>query len=278
VNIQTFRGSDVTQVSLAAQLALGEDAMTVRTRIIRSKPTPMVEIVAAAAADVQRLRKRLEAKPILPPAVAERTKPLVLAMVGPTGAGKTTTLAKLAVHPGAFGGWKVGLLTFDTFRTGALEQLESYAAVTGMPLEVVYAKEEVAAAMARLAGCDVILIDTPGRSPKHAERNAAWIEMVRAASPDEVHLVLPASMRLDVALAALDAYESLGLTHVLLTKLDEVNEDAGVADAAVELRLPARWIADGQEIPLDLHPAVQRILGSLAGYTGAGMNALRIPA
>ncbi|MEX0912890.1 MAG: hypothetical protein WD737_10505 [Gemmatimonadota bacterium] len=278
MNIQTFKGSDIKKVSLAAQAALGEDAMIVRTRVIRSRNMPQVEVVAAAAGDVQRLRRRLEPRTLQSPAsAARRGRPLVLALAGPTGAGKTTTLAKLAVHPAAFGSWNVGVLTIDTFRTGAVDQLESYTSVTGIPLEVVYAQEEVEGALERLGACDLILVDSPGRSPRHPERNAVWMDLLRAIGPDEVHLVIPASIRLEAAVAALDAYDRLGVTHLLLTKLDEVFEDAGVADAAVDLRLPARWITDGQEIPLDLHAAVPRILSSLAGYTG-GTAALRIPA
>ncbi|MEX2584033.1 MAG: hypothetical protein WD766_12200 [Gemmatimonadota bacterium] len=278
MNIQTFRGSDIKRVSLSAQLALGEDAMIVRTRVVRSRAGTQVEVIAAAAGDVERLRRRLDPKPLTPPpAGARRSRPLVVALVGPTGAGKTTTLAKLAVNPAGFGAWRVGLLTIDTFRTGALEQLESYAAVAGIPLEIVYSVDEADAALDRLAGCDVVLVDSPGRSPRHPEHNTAWMELLGSIGPDEVHLVVPASMRLDAALGAFESYDALGITHLLLTKLDEVQDDIGVADAAVEFRLPTRWLTDGQEIPLDLHPAVQRILTSLASHTG-GLDTLPITA
>lgn len=277
MNIQTFRGRDIRRVTLAAEEALGADAMIVSTRVLRTQP-PQVEVVAAAAGDVERFRRRIEPTPLrAPSADARRGRPLVVALVGPTGAGKTTTLAKLAVHPGAFGGWRVGLLTIDTFRTGALEQLEGYARVMGLPLEVVYASDEVGPALERLASCDVVLVDSPGRSPKNPEQNQAWMELLTEIGPDEVHLVVPAPMRLDAAVAALDSYDALGITHLLLTKLDEVVEDAGVADAAVEMRLQTRWVTDGQEIPVDLHAAVPRLLASIAGYSGAAAP-LRVPA
>lgn len=279
MNIQTFHGRDIKRVTHAAEAALGADAMIVRTRVMRSGGAPQVEVVAVAAVDVQRLRRRLEPMPLQPPMPgAGRSRPLTVALVGPTGAGKTTTAAKLAVHQAAFGGWRVGLLTVDTFRTGAVEQLEAYAEVTGMPLEVVYGAAEVGDAMTRLVGCDVVLVDSPGRSPRHPGRNAGWMELIRATRPDEVHLVVPASMRLDAAAASLAAYEPLGVTHLLLTKLDEVFDDAGVADAAIEMGLPVRWVADGQEVPTDLHAAAPRILSALASYTGGGHRAMRIPA
>jgi flagellar biosynthesis protein FlhF len=270
MNIQTFKGADLKKVSLSAQMALGDDAMIIRTRVHRGRAGTRVEVVAAEAQEVERLRRRLEPKPLMPPVHGVGSaRPKVVALVGPTGAGKTTTLVKLAINPIAFGSWKVGLLTIDTFRTGAVDQLEAYAAVAGLPLEVVYRKEEAKAALDRLSHCDVVLVDSPGRSPRHEEHNATWMRLLEALSPDEVHLVIPASMRVEAAIGALASYTPLGVSHFLVTKLDEVAEDAGLADAAIELHLPARWVTDGQEIPVDLHAAVQRVLASLGGYSGA---------
>ena len=275
MNIQTFRGRDLKTVSIAAEDALGADAMIVSTRVLRTNPT-QVEVVAAPAVDIQRLRRRLEPLPLRPPPEGSN-RPRIVALVGPTGAGKTTTVAKLAVNPAAFGAWRVGLLTIDTFRTGALEQLDSYARVTGLPLEIVYSAEEVSGALERLSGCDVVLVDSPGRSPRHAAHNAAWMDLLREIGPDEVHLVIPAPLRLEVAVATLEAYEAIGVTHLLLTKLDEVIDDAGIADTAIEMRLKTRWVTDGQEVPADLHPAAPRVLGSLGSYTG-GAAPMRISA
>jgi flagellar biosynthesis protein FlhF len=276
MHVQSFRGRDLKTVLAAAEEALGVDAMILRTKMVRGR-SAMVEVVAAAGADVLRLKQRLESRLLQPPELNSRKRPLVLALVGPTGSGKTTTLAKLAVNSSAFGGWKVGFLTIDTFRTGAIEQLESYARVTRNPLEIVYTIDEVEGALERLSKCDVILVDSPGRSPKHAEHNSAWMNLLRALRPDEVHMVVPAGLRLDAALTALAAYETVGITHLLLSKLDEVHEDAGVAEAAIEMRLPTRWITDGQDVPADLHPAVKRILSSLGAYGNASVP-LRIPA
>src|SRR5690606_37650306 len=116
-----------------------------------------------------------------------------------TGAGKTTTLAKLATNPAAFGEWKVGVLTLDTYRAGALEQLMAFADAAGLPLEVAYEAAEVPGALKRLSRCDVVLVDTPGRSPRSVELNARWSSSLDALAPDEVHLVVPASLRPDLA-------------------------------------------------------------------------------
>src|SRR5688572_17599736 len=92
---------------------------------------------------------------------------LVIALVGPTGAGKTTTIAKLATHPSVFGERTVGLIGLDTYRIGAVDQLRTYAEIARLPFEIAYTVEDAERARQRLAKCDVILIDAPGRSPKN---------------------------------------------------------------------------------------------------------------
>ena len=266
MRLETFRGPDLARVFEAARQTLGEDVMIARTRVLRSGNSTTVEVVAAAAHEVEQLRRRLEPPaPSLPRAVGGRGRsgPFVIALVGPTGAGKTTTAAKLAVHPEAFGAHRVGLLTLDTFRVGALEQLQTYAEIASLPLEVVYTSADVPQALRRLSDCDVIVVDTPGRSPCHGKLNAQWAALLEHLSPDEVHLVLPANLRPDVATSLRDSFDRYCTTHMLLTKLDEVPGETGVAELAVQLGLPARWITDGQEVPADLRPAASRILTSL---------------
>ncbi len=273
MKVLTFRGADIRQLSRDAQQALGPEAMIVRTRVIGGR-VPGIEIVAVDAGEVETLRRRLDPGPLERGGANRR--PQVIALVGPTGAGKTTTLAKLAVSGSALAGQRAGVLTVDTFRAGAVDQLESYAEVAGFSLEVVYARDELEGAVERLStDCEVILVDTPGRSPRRPEQNEIWMGIVGALAPDEVHLVLPATLRLEVALAAQHAYA--GVTHLLPTKLDEVEEDAGLADLAVDLRMPARWVTDGQAIPGDLHPALPRILGALGGYSGVSRTRAEVP-
>jgi flagellar biosynthesis protein FlhF len=191
-------------------------------------------------------------------------KPYRIALVGPTGAGKTTTAAKLAVRRGMFGAARPGLLTLDTYRVGGMEQLATYAELADVPFEVVYDAAEIDAAMKRLATCDVIIIDTPGRSPAASELTDRWRTLLDALQPNEVHLVLPASIRADLAIDVGRAYASSrqhrGATHVLVSKLDEVPRESGVTDVALSLGLPTRWVTDGQDVPADLKPGVARLL------------------
>ena len=265
---ETFRGPDLARLMAAVRLSAGDDAMIVRTRAPHEVDGINYEVVVATAEAVERLRAR-----ITPPERLRLPEPgsgtFVIALVGPSGAGKTTTAAKLALHSAAFGDRRVGLLTLDTYRAAAVEQIHAYAEVAGLPLEVAYHAGEVQDAVGRLAGCDVIIIDTPGRAPR-GSLDLEWRLPFEALVPDEVHLVLPAGIRFDVAAAQRDAFAWTNLTHALFTKLDEVPGDSGIAELAERIGLPARWVTDGQDIPVDLRAATPRILGSLgAAHTGA---------
>jgi flagellar biosynthesis protein FlhF len=262
---ERFRGADLTRVADRARRRLGDDVMILHSRTVHDGGLPMIEVLAAPASVIDRVRERLEPTPF--PATMRRAdgRPYCIALVGPTGAGKTTTAAKLAVRRGLFGTARPGLLTIDTYRVGGMEQLATYADLADVPFEVVYDAREVAAAMKRLAGtCDVIIIDTPGRSPSSAELTQRWRSLLDAINPDEVHLVIPASLRPDLAIDLSHAYratrEHCGATHLLLSKLDEVPRNSGIADLALSLERPTRWITDGQDVPGDLKPGVRRLL------------------
>jgi flagellar biosynthesis protein FlhF len=188
-----------------------------------------------------------------------------MALVGPTGAGKTTTLAKLANHPAAFGGQRIGLVCLDTYRVGAVEQARIYAELSHMAFEVVYRADEVGKAMKRLADRDIILVDTAGRGPRQSADAAMTLDCLTALRPVETHLVMPAGVEPGLAQRWLMEFRRHPLTHLLITKLDEFPEP-GVLPALARLaQLPMRWCADGQEVPGDLHPAanwpVNRIFG-----------------
>ncbi len=263
MRLETFRARDLTSVARSAEAFFGDDAIVLHTRTVKDGGESMVEVVAAAAADVDAFRATLTPTHLPLPSTRSGKRPYVIALVGPTGAGKTTTIAKLASNVHAFGTWSVGMITLDTFRVAGLEQIATYAEIAGCPLEVAYDANDAAHAIAQLNSLDVILVDTPGRSPKSGAREEEWWPMLRAMRPDEIHLVVPAGLRLDVANTAWNTHAAMKPTHLLLSKLDDVPGDTGVADLAALLALPARWLTDGLDVPADLKPALQRILASL---------------
>lgn len=275
MRFETFHGTELRHVFDDARHALGDDALIIRSTITRDAGRTRVQVMAARAADVEALRLQLSpTPPSLPRDIGGRGRfgPFVIALVGPTGAGKSTTAAKLALHPGAFGEKRVGLLTLDTYRVGAIEQMQSFAEIADIPLEVVYDEREAIGALKRLDRCDVVIVDTPGRGPRAVDDSARWQAVLKPLAPDEVHLVVPATMRTDIAMALRADYAACGPTHLLISKADEAPEDGEVAALASALDLPSRWLTDGQVIPEDLHPAT-RLLATLGATGGAPRRA-----
>jgi flagellar biosynthesis protein FlhF len=263
MRLESFRARDLSSVARSAEALFGDEAVVLHTRTVRDGAEQVVEVVAASAADVDAFRAQLTPAHLPNPAARRGNRPYVVALVGPTGAGKTTTIAKLAANVHAFGTWRVGMITLDTFRVAGLEQIATYAEINRCPLEVAYDAADAARAIAQLNALDVILVDTPGRSPKAGARDEEWWPILRAMQPDEIHLVVPAGLRPDVAMNACNTHVALRPTHQLLTKLDDVPDDTGVADLAALLALPTRWLTDGLDVPADLKLAPQRILASL---------------
>ena len=264
---ERFRGRNIREAMLQVRQALGEDAMILATRSGRDGPGSWVEISAAPAQEVADYQRRLGG-PLPRPEERrdpERIGPLVLALVGPGGSGKSLTAVKMALSHHAFGRASVGFLTLDTYRVGAVDELQTYAEIAGIPLEVVYHRREVAPAYRRLRSHDAIIVDTPGRLPGSGGGSGPWEELLREIRPQETHLTLPSGVRPQVAAHLGQAYRPLGVTHVLPTKLDQVPQDRTLAELVEAVGLPARWITDGQEVPGDLRPAGGRILSALGG-------------
>lgn len=255
---------------------LGDDAIIVRSELKRDGGHTRVEVIAARSTDIERLRNRLSPpSPVLQKEIGGRGRfgPHVVALVGPTGAGKTTTAAKLALHPDAFGLNRVGLLTLDTFRVGAIEQMQVFAEIAELELEVVYDEREAISALKRLDHCDVVIVDTPGRGPRARDDSARWQSLLKPLSPDEVHLVVPATIRTDIAISLRDVYAACAPTHMIISKADEAPEDGGLAALAAALDLPSRWMTDGQGIPDDLS-AASRIITMMGSRTPSSNRAI----
>jgi flagellar biosynthesis protein FlhF len=179
-------------------------------------------------------------------------RPHVVALIGPTGVGKTTTIAKLAAAARFRDGHAVGLVTTDSFRMAAVDQLRSYAEILQVPLEVVIEPEEMKDALGRLNSCDVILIDSAGRSRQDTERLDVLRRFLTSASPDETHLVLSTTSGERTMLHDAEVFSSLGADRVVLTKLDETDEFGVVLNVINRLGTRISFVTTGQEVPDDI--------------------------
>ena len=196
---------------------------------------------------------------------------LVVALVGATGSGKTTTVAKLATHPRVFGNRRVGLLCLDTFRIGAIDQLRTYAEIARLPFDVAYSTEDLDRVRRTLAACEVILVDTAGRSPRQRTDRQSASELLGLLAPQEVHLVVPAGTSPRLAQVMIREARTPRVTHLLVTKCDEAPDEHGVFELAVDHALPIRWTTDGQDVPFDLAPADEATLAvRISRQTGNG--------
>lgn len=181
-------------------------------------------------------------------------RPLTIALIGPTGVGKTTTVAKLAAAYKLRHGKKVGLITADTYRIAAVEQLRTYANIIGVPLKVVMSPAEMAAACEEFGEMDAILIDTAGRSPSDSPRLLELGEYLRAAKPHQTHMVLSSVLGDTAMLRAVERYQALKPDHLIFTKLDEAASYGVLLNIAKRLETRLSYITTGQEVPDDIEP------------------------
>jgi flagellar biosynthesis protein FlhF len=220
---------------------------------------------------VEHLADYLPVSPTPLTANSPNGRPLTIALVGPTGVGKTTTLAKLAASFKLKAGRKVGLITSDTYRIAAVDQLRTYANIIGLPLQVVLTPADMRQAVHALSsqatgaanGCDVILIDTAGRSQNDTMRIAELREFIDAAHPHEVHMVLSATAGQKVLAKEAAAFGSVGVNKVILTKMDEAASLGAVVSLLKQINRPVSFITTGQEVPDHLETAKAARLAEL---------------
>ena len=176
----------------------------------------------------------------------------LVALVGPTGVGKTTTLAKLAAHFRLREERSVGLIAADTYRIAAIDQLETYAGILNVPLEVAATPRQMREALARLGKLDVIFLDTAGRSPRDETQLRELKALLAEAQPDEIHLVLSAAAPSATLAGVARSFTALGASALLLTKLDENLAPGGLLPLLCRSRLPLGYITHGQNVPDDI--------------------------
>jgi len=196
----------------------------------------------------------------------EDGKPTVIVLVGPTGVGKTTTLAKIAAHYALDHKKNVGLITADTYRIAAVEQLKTYAEILGMPLKVVYSADEISEALEGYKDKDIVFIDTAGRSYKNKPQFEELKTFVEASCADEVFLVLSTTTGMKNCREIIENYSFLQDYKLIFTKLDESSSPGVILNSRYRTKKELSFVTMGQSVPDDIEIAnVDKITKNLLG-------------
>ena len=195
-----------------------------------------------------------------------------IAVCGSTGVGKTTNLAKLAAHLAVRERANIGLITADTYRVAAVDQLRVYANIIGLPLRIANDPRDALTALEEFRAHDVVLMDTAGGSQFNLEQINELKNMLATVRPDEVYLVLSAATPLEDLRNTINNFRCLGPTALIFTKLDETRQYGAMLSAALEAELPLAYLSTGQNVPEDIQPATPTAIATLLveGRPGRG--------
>lgn len=187
-------------------------------------------------------------------------RPRVVALIGPTGVGKTTTLAKIAAKFVLEQGAKVALITADTYRISAVEQLKTYSDILGLPLEIVYNPDALRQAIAKHRDKQLILIDTAGRS-QYNEYQMQELSGLLAIDEDiEKHLVMSATTKTSDGVELLENFSICHPDRVIFTKVDETSTHGIILNILNRRKVALSYMTNGQSVPDDIEPAsVERL-------------------
>jgi flagellar biosynthesis protein FlhF len=233
----------------------------VRTLQRDLKPTELAQADIVTARLAEQIEKMI---PVSGP--IKRTKlvgPHVVALIGPTGVGKTTTVAKLAANLQLRQKHKVGLITIDTYRIAAIDQLRKYADILQSKLKVVGHPEDMGEAVRSMHDCEYILIDTAGRSPNDMMKLNELRQFLTAASPDEVHLVLSTTANQACVDLAVQRFGEVGVDRIIFTKLDEAARVGVVLNVIRKVNKSLSYVTMGQAVPDDIEVGMGRDLARL---------------
>lgn len=212
------------------------------------------------------------------PITLKEGQPKVVMLVGPTGVGKTTTIAKLAAQYALLQRRRVGLITIDTYRIAAVEQLRTYSQIIDVPIRVVYSSNELPSAVREFSSMDVVFVDTAGRS----QRNSMQIGELKACcerlSDCEVHLVLSSTTKTRDLYDIVQRFSVMPLHRVIWTKLDESTTFGNILNVAVKHPLPISYVTTGQRVPEDVEVAEANKLASLVVGGAAAPTPIPTPA
>jgi len=197
--------------------------------------------------------------------------PKVMAFVGPTGVGKTTTLAKLAARFNLMQHKRVAMITADTYRIAATEQLKTYGRIMGIPVEVANSPEEITDILAKYKSSDLVLVDTAGRSPSNEYQMEELKKLVACCQTDEIHLVLSATTKYYDMIRIIERFGmAVPINRMIFTKLDETRFYGAFMNLMNNFQIPLSYYSTGQNVPDDLevpevHSLADRITQVILG-------------
>ncbi|HYE84003.1 MAG TPA: flagellar biosynthesis protein FlhF [Clostridia bacterium] len=190
----------------------------------------------------------------------------VIIVIGPTGVGKTTTIAKLAANMVLAEKKKVGLITSDTYRIAAVEQLKTYSEIIGVPVSIIYTPGEILNAIESYSDKDMILVDTAGRSHKDKYQLMELKTLIKSSIDYEVYLVMSATTKFSDCIEIIKSYSFLDDYKLLFTKLDETSTYGVILNVAYITKKPISYITTGQSVPDDIEIADNgKIINCLLG-------------
>ncbi|NMM61440.1 flagellar biosynthesis protein FlhF [Clostridium sp. P21] len=258
---QIVKESNLTIGKSKIQLYL--EKIDVEDKIIEKMINEM-KVIPENITDKEKVRKVMERIVVSKSeAIKSENESNIIVLVGPTGVGKTTTIAKLAGKMSLLENKKVGLITIDTYRIGAVEQLKTYADIMNIPFKVVLTIKEMESAVESMNDCDAILIDTTGRSSKNTMQISELRAFIEKVNTDNVHLVVSCTTKNRDIDVILNGYKPLNYNNIIITKLDETSTYGSIINICEGAKKPISFITTGQNVPDDIKSMTSKEITNL---------------
>lgn len=193
--------------------------------------------------------------PVAPPVELRENRASVLLFLGPTGVGKSTTIAKIAAQQVLSQNVSVGIVSTDAYRMGAMEQMAVFARSAEIDFRAAFSESDIDRALEELSDKDLILVDSAGRSREHHAHMAELADIAHYVQADETYLVLAANTRERDLEQFYDKFKPFGVNRLIFTKVDETSEMGALWNLPVKKHLPLSYLCHGQTIPDDILPA-----------------------